>query len=226
MCSPGTSWSWTVGAGAPIKARIGQRWHFVGDSITFLGWFSEPGGFVDQIQALIGGSIVVTSSGLGGDTVVNIASRVHERIAIYRPDVIVVEYGVNDTAAIPPTPTTGTFQAAYDSILVGCRAECPNAQILCISIFVHFEQWLSGPLRWAPSSAGQIDVYNSQIAASAATYGAAYSDVRAAALLYEQANNTPEPGAAAGILTSDSLHPTSAGKILMGTTAMAQVVVG
>lgn len=225
MCAPGQSWSYTVGAGAPIRAHAGQHWHFVGDSITNFGWFAAAGGFVDQINALVGGAgITVTSYGLGGDKVGGLAPRVHERVAIYRPDVIVVEIGFNDAPAATPS---AQFRADYDSILIGCRAECPNAQLMSISILTFQEQWLSGPLRWSPSATQtNIDTLNVQIAASAAALGAAYVDVRAPALVYESTHNTPEPGVTSGILTLDSIHPNPTGQVLMGTTAMGSVVLG
>jgi len=227
VCSPGRSWTWTPAAGGPIHAHAGQRWHFAGDSITNFGWFSAVGGFVDQINALVGGGgIVVTSNGIGGEKTIDMASRVHEQIAIYNPEVIVVEIGYNDMPiGVPLT----VFRAAYDSILVGCRAECPGAQIMCISTLLGGEQWRSGPLRWDISSEfgiGQpyIENYNAQIAASAAAFGAAYVDVRTPALTYESVNNTPEPGVASGVLTVDGIHPSNAGKLLMANAAILQVV--
>jgi len=227
-CGGGRSWTWTPGAGAPIKAHNAQRWHFAGDSITAMGWFSATGGFVDQINTLIGGSINVTSNGVGGQKTTTMSSLVHDQIAIFNPDVIVVETAYNDLPAATPL---ATFRAAYDSILIGCRAECPNAQIMCISALVGGEQWQSGPLRWALASefgisTHYIEDYNAQIAASAAAIGAAYVDVRTPALTYESINNTPEPGATAGILTADGIHPITAGKLLMATAAIAQVVAG
>jgi len=135
--------------------------------------------------------------------------------------------GYNDLPAATPL---AAFRASYDSILVGCRAECPNAQIMCISTFIGgAEQWQSGPLRWALASefgisANYIENYNAQIAASAAFYGAAYVDVRTPALTYESLNNTPEPGTVIGPLTVDTIHPTNAGKLLMSNQAILQVV--
>lgn len=110
--------------------------------------------------------------------------------------------------------------------MFGIRAECPNAQILVVGIGLKGEQWNSGPLRWAPSADNNIDLYNNEWVASCATYGAAYADYRAAALIYEQAHNTPEPGADIGPLTGilgDDFHPSVTGQVLMATTAMAQV---
>jgi len=225
MCRPGKSWTWSPGPGGLIKAHNGQRWHFAGNSITNFGWFSVAGGFVDQVNALIGGTISVTSNGVGGQTTVKMAQLVHEQVALFTPDVIVIETGYND---LPISVNLATFRAAYDSILVGCRAECPNAQIMCISVLVGGEQWQSGPLRWALSAEfnvapGYVESYNAQIAASAAAAGAVYVDVRTPALTYESLHNTPEPGAFSGVLTIDGIHPNDQGKLLMATAAIAQV---
>lgn len=233
-CGRGILWPWTPGAGAPIIAAAGQRWHFVGDSITadLIKWFTRSiangdpvaNYFVDQLNALVGGAgVTVTSSGIAGDRAVWLASQVHERIAIFSPDVVVVLIGIND---IRVGTSSAVIGAAYDSILYGVRAELPNAQILVVSMFLFGEQWLSGPLRWAPGSDNNISAGNTQIAASAATYGAAYADIRDSALLYEQANNTPEPGVDLGVLTwnVDNFHPGApTGKVFMATQAMLQV---
>ena len=226
MCAPGRTWPWTPGPGGPIHAAAGQRWHFVGDSITadVVQWYAEPGGFVDQLNALVGGAgVTVTASGIAGDEAVWLASQVHERVAIFNPDVVVPLIGINDVRV---NEATAVYAAAYESILYGLRAELPNAQILVVSMLVKGEQWASNPLRWAPSADNFIDEKNAAVQPLCTKYGAVYADVRDHALLYEQAHNTPEPGADLGILTwnVDDFHPGSTGKIQMGTWVMERVV--
>lgn len=233
MCSLGRTWGWTQGAGTPIHAAIGQRWHFVGDSISadLIKWFTksvangdpDANYFTNQLETLVGGAVTVTSSGIAGDRAVWLASQVHDRIASFSPDVVVVMIGIND---IRVGTSSAVIGAAMGSILYGIRAECPAAQILVVSMFLMGEQWLSGPLRWAPASDNNITAGNTQIQAAATTYGAAYADVRDSALLWEQANNTPEPGVDLNKLTwsVDNFHPSApVGKVFMGTQAMLQV---
>lgn len=223
MCRRGQSWPWTPGAGSPIQASAGQRWLFAGDSITALEWYAATGGFVEQLETLIGGSVAVLNSGLSGEQVINYASQVHGRVAIYSPDVVCLHIGINDVRV---ACADAVFAAAYESILYGIRAECPDAQLMVIGIGLMGEQWASDPLRWAPSADHGIDGKNAPIAALCATYGAAYVDYRGTALLYEEANNTPEPGEDLGILTGetgDNFHPNDDGKVLMGDAAMLHV---
>lgn len=236
MCRRGRAWPWTPGAGSPVVAEAGQHWHFVGDSISAsLKWYAkrdapdpweDPPGpyFVDQIETLVGGSIDVTVSARAGERTVNAAYLVHEKIAIYRPDVVVVLFGMNDARILTPASVVGP---AYESILYGIRAECPNAQILMMGNFLHSELWLSGPTHWNPTQENiALDAYDAALEPLCAEYGAAFAPFRPTALAWEEANNTPSPGVDLGLLTwpVDNFHPSSDGKLLMADVAMAHVV--
>jgi lysophospholipase L1-like esterase len=222
MCSPGRPWPWTPGAGAPIVAAAGQHWVFTGDSIITppVGWDAD---LKARIETLVGGSITVTNTAQAGYTAVEMAHQVHNRVGIYNPDVVAITIGLND---IRVATAGSVIAAAVASILYGIRAECPNAQILLVGMWMFGEQWLSGPLRWAPASDHNIDTINALIATECTTYGAAHPDVRGPALVYESLHNTPEPGVVSGVLTNDGegIHPdTAAGRTQMSDAVMTYV---
>ena len=163
------------------------------------------------------------NTGQAGYTAVEMASQVHNRIAVHSPDVVAITIGLNDKRQATPD---AAIQSAVGSILYGIRAECPNAQIMLLGMWLFGEQWLSGPLRWHSSSDRGIDTVNALIAPVCATYGAAHVDVRGPALIYEALNNLPEPGLVSGVLTNDGegIHPdTAASKIQMGDAAMPYI---
>jgi lysophospholipase L1-like esterase len=172
-------------------------------------------------------------SGTPGDTVASIAGNVANRITNHNPDVLVLFVGVND--ALTAT-NLAAFNASYDSILsqVAAFADIPT---LVLSIFVIGEQWATpGPV-WnnsfdpPPSNPGftpSIAQYDTEIQTAVADTTLTdcdYLDLRPPTLAYEVANNTPEPGAANGILTTDNVHPTRRGQVFISNLVVAECVV-
>jgi lysophospholipase L1-like esterase len=229
--------------------------HFVGDSITASGWYSETGGFVDQINAQIaafpsrryysrvsgsgvgngGGTssaivmpvaaspIVVTASGVSGNTVADIATNVAARITNYNADINVILVGIND--AILGTPYA-TFEASYTSMLSQVVAALPTRQIACCSVLCYGEQWQAGPDPWGPNlNDVQCANIDAKIALCTAAVGATYIDFRTTLGVWETQNNPGPPGAASGVFTSDGVHPLASGEVLMGTWSMAYATV-
>jgi lysophospholipase L1-like esterase len=220
---------------------------FVGDSITKAGWFDENQStqgatnlLVQQIYPRVSAlsanaspvsislssvtaqgapAIRAINSGVNGNTVANIEADIAGRITNYFPDIVVIEVGINDAAAVPvPTPILD-FRASYDNILATVKATLPSVQIVCVGILSDGELWAASP---TPHFAGntydtEIEIFEAQIAASAAAHGAAYVSVRTPAALSESTLNTPAPGIAAGILTLDGVHPNATGQVLMST---------
>lgn len=240
-------------AALPIVA--GDRVHFCGDSITAFGWFGPTGGLVDQINATwptpamatIPGhctgtvatctgttgkaqldqpgkkAITVTSSGVVGNKAADIAAAVASRIVAFNPTKVVLEVVIND--AIGGTDPTA-FQASYDSIIAQTLAALPSVKFLCVSALCYGEQWLPGPAWGANSSDSNILALDAAIQAVVAKYSMSYVDLRAPLLVYEAANNTPQPGAVFGVVTADNTHPIiTSGQVLMSTWAFAGVAV-
>jgi len=222
----------------------GMRFVFVGDSITNAGWFdaaqSTQGGtnlLMQQIaprntSLAVNGSpqnlrpsagassargVLAIKSGVNGNKISDIEANIAGRITNYFPDVVVLEAGINDAAAVPdPTPTP-TFRASYDNVLATVIATLPSVQIVCLSCLCDGELWNASP---SPHFAGNafdafIETIDGQIQASALAHGAYYVDVRTALALSESTLNTPAPGVASGILTLDGIHPNATGQRLM-----------
>lgn len=164
--------------------------------------------------------IVAIMSGVPGDEISSIAANIPGRITNYNPDVVFLFVGVNDCLVATPL---ANFNASYDSVLAGIRAY-GDIPVCCLSIFEIGEQWVSGPLRWdnnydpPPSNPGftpSIAQYDTQIqtAVNDSTLSdAEMLDLRAPTLVQEAALNTPEPGAASGVLTVDGVHPNPRGQ--------------
>lgn len=229
-----------------------MRFVFVGNSITAGGWFdanqSIQGGANLLIQQLApvntslfvndfqGNSmqidsasvqpvkgLVAINSGVNGNTIADIEDDIAGRITDYNPDVVVLEAGINDAAAIPdPTPTED-FRASYDNVLETVKLVLPDVQIVCVGILSDGELWGASP---SPHFTGNdfdtdIETLEAQIQASAEEHGAYYVSVRTPAALAESTLNAPAPGAATGILTLDGVHPNATGQRLMSDAVRA-----
>jgi len=154
-------------------------------------------------------------SGTPGDTAESIAVNIPGRITNFNPDAVVLFVGVND--ALTATPLA-TFNAAIDTILAGIAAYDATTPTMVLSIFTAGEQWSAGPV-WdnaldpPPSNPGytpsiaQLDAEKVTAIADSTLTTAEYLDLRAAALAFLAAHNTPAPGAHDGFLTSDGVHP-------------------
>lgn len=218
-------------------------------------WMSTQGGYVDQVNAQItaalpataastgrnsgqqasasgnlgsakpSSGIAVVNSGISGNKIADLQTSVASRVTAFTPGIVVTEIGINDaTAGTSPS----TFRASYDAYLAAVTSGTPGAQLMCISINYDGEQWTATPsLAWNNGGIdATIDALNAQISASCAAAGGTYVNTRASFLTLEQANNTPAPGAAFGVYAiSGGVHPTPAGKVAMGNSAMAATTV-
>lgn len=231
----------------PIHAN--NRVHFVGDSITTLGWPFATGGFVDQVNAILApSSIVTTTTGYSGEVLAQFVADMNTRVFAFNPDVIIAEIGTNDVNV--GTDITA-FQASLASFYSQVNAWKPGTPILWLSPMVWNEQWYSsysgqavatggagvvvgagaktasvaGPA-WGPNIwDARFQSYVDSVKAAAATATMTSVDLRAAALAYEAAHNTPAIGAKSGVLTVDGVHPLTVGQVFMGTKALAMCTV-
>lgn len=177
--------------------------------------------------------IVPIMSGVPGDEISSIAANVPGRITDYNPDVVFLFVGVNDCLVATPL---ANFNASYDTVLAGIRAYA-DIPVCCLSIFEIGEQWVSGPLRWDnhydpppsdPTFTPSIAQYDTQIQTAvtdSTLSNAEFLDLRAPTLAYEAAHNTPEPGAADGVLTYDGVHPNARGQNWISGLVVANCVV-
>lgn len=199
-------------SGAPIVVMCG-------DSITDnanpagVSWYGVTGGYADQVHAQCPGATFI-NSGHAGDGTRTIADNVNTRILAFNLDILFLEIGINQWR-----------REDYAAILGPVRGRFPKAQIACLSILWHNELWSHGPPVVFNNGATDSTLYpsNVDIRELCIQYGCVWMDMRAQGALYEQAHNTPEPGVATGILTSDGIHPNSnPGQLQMGGWAMAQ----
>lgn len=230
-----------------------DRLHFVGDSLTAAFWYtglvtlinasnegvrqrsarvvgrqSRTVGIVGKSRAVISPrSISVTTSGVSGDRIANIAADVPGRITSFAPTVIVIDCAINDSTDIFNTLTTeAAVMVTWGTFLTAVAAANPNARIAITSTFCRGENWGVGPL-WNNSGTNQTDLVqdslNAALAALAAARGYEFIDFRAALLAGEAINNTPSPGVHFGIYALNdgglALHPNAAGAVLMCATA-------
>jgi hypothetical protein len=231
-----------------ISAHPHQTWVFVGDSITFFGWYGPlvaainaaiaalPNRFFPGINigaraqstgvaqarntSVPGQPINAINSGVVGNKVADIATDVTNRILQYNPDVVVYEVGINDV--IQGTNTTA-FTNSYASMVAQVAAGAPLAQQMALSCFCYGEQWRAPGDHWG------VNVFDPNIAdvdarIAAAILGVAGTscDVRTPLGVGESINNIPgPPGAVNGVYTSDAIHPLANGQSLMSAAAFA-----
>lgn len=149
-----------------------------------------------------------------------ILANVNTMILAYNPTVVFLEAGTNDT--IFDTPGS-QFSADYAALLAAIQSGLPGVQIGCMSVLCDGEQWSSAGWTENPEDPQILDI-NTRMEAAAIAAGCTYIDQRATLLAYEMAVNTPEPGLDQGFATSDTVHPTTAGKLVMADACMPHIV--
>lgn len=237
------------------NVRRDDRTAWCGDSVTQFGYMSVAGGLVDQINNRIGssqvgprrvkgtglgafptvggkagklpgGAITVINRGVAGWKVAQVQADAAATIS-QAPNVIFLCIGINDAVGgvTPPATYRTSLDATLDAYIVGL----PGVVIFVISPFLFKEQWTHVGPALNNSDDANIDLIVAQAQASAAARPAncTWVPLRPAALAYEVANNTPEPGAVNGILMDGtSIHPTiPLGQLFMSNQIMQYVTV-
>lgn len=154
-------------------------------------------------------------SGVSGNTVADINARAPAVLASFSAVanlVVIVEGGTNDVFDDP-----AAFRTTVDALIATIKSAHPSAQIGWVNVLCNGEQF-PDPLN------ATIGAVNNQIALAVAASGGTLIDVRAPQQAYEQANNTPSPGAFAGLLTADGIHPVAPGRALMCAATEAVIV--
>lgn len=204
-----------------------------------VGRVSSATGTIGQVAAVSGGGqINAINQGHGQKQIGDCLANISAWILAHSPQVLVLQFGRNDVnPPLPPfTPTTlVSFRSSYDAVLDQTLAAFPSCAIVCLSILCDVEQWTtvnSVPV-WnnafdpPPSDPGytpSITEFNAQIQQSCVAHGGTYVDLRAPALAYEAANNTPAPGVGQGIITIDGTHPNAIGQSIMSNAVFPAFV--
>ncbi|MEC0305011.1 SGNH/GDSL hydrolase family protein [Terribacillus saccharophilus] len=81
---------------------MGQKWIFIGDSITECGRFEDPqdigDGYVKMIQDELAqkNEVEILNKGVGGNRVTDLAARWEQDVLSLKPDVVSISIGIND----------------------------------------------------------------------------------------------------------------------------------
>lgn len=122
------------------------------------------------------------NSGVAGDDCTNIVGHVDTRVAVYKPDLVILFIGVNCAQHAVSGPTC---TANHASILADCKAIDPTVQLLVMSPLCWGENWPDG----ANANDALMDAKAAICASTAAAAGATYVDLRAPMFAYEAINN-------------------------------------
>ena len=187
----------------------------VGDSITACGRgaHAELGdGYVRMVAALSaarrpGRRLRFINSGVGGDTIVDLAARWDGDVLAHRPNWLSVSIGVNDVWRQLDTPGGGIpldrFTAVYRELLERTRARCSGCGLILMT---------PGIIGEKPDSEGNrlLQPYIQAVSQLAGHFNAFCVPVHQAF--------TEAIAAGAPPLTRDGVHPNDAGHALMALT--------
>jgi lysophospholipase L1-like esterase len=222
------------------------------------GWWPQFPGLIDQIQAhwrpvsggqatLGGGStsatvlgtaatlltpapnlLTVTSHGVVGAKVADVAAAVAAYITSFAPTKVFLLIGINDASA---GTVPATFGTSYASVLSQCVASIPAlaGNIACVSPVCYNEQWQpvgsGGP--WGLNTF-DTNIANliAQIQTAASNAGQPYIDTRNAMGTWLTTHNGASPGVTQGIATVDGVHLNNVGKAVVCNAVASQISVG
>ena len=165
-------------------------------------------------------SIQFTGHGVGGRTSAGfLADLVAGTSAVLAqsPSLLFLEFGTNDFGTgVDPTVFASNMAQSLDRIHVAN----PSCQIVVLSPPICHETWTAV----GPHLLDGLDTWGGiaqlQAVVAARSSWCTFADVTTDGMLHEVANNTPAPGADPFDSTIDSKHPTSAGKVRLGTSTM------
>jgi len=199
----------------PKKTKI----IFFGDSITQAA--VKPGGYIIKMDSLIklqgSGDYELTGAGIGGNKVYDLYLRMDTDVLDKQPDVVVIYVGVNDVWH-KATSGTGTdadkFEKFYRAIIK--KLQDKNIKVIACTPAVIGERNDN-----SNQQDGDLNRYSFIIRSIAADMKVPLCDLRKAFLDYLQSNNPSN--AEKGILTTDRVHLTDAGNLLVAKQ-MLQVI--
>ena len=170
-----------------------KRILFFGDSIAVGVGASRPAKrFSSMLVAKLGQVWQEINLGVSGSTLASAGYHdVLPKALAEKPDVFVIQYGVNDNALATPV---GEFLALYRGTVLAAKKELPAAVIVCVTICPSWSHYQSSPEWLEAANAGIKDI--------AATEGALV------ALNYEKMENRRD-------LFPDGIHPNDGGHLIM-----------
>ncbi len=158
---------------AKLKSGAGLRITVTGDSISTGANASSKGppfspGYVILVQRALqqayGGTVEATNLALAGTTAFGGVKKVPDIVAT-QPDLVVIAFGMNDTAGKSPSQYGGQLRQIVD----GVRAALPDAEFLVVTSSVANPEW-----SWSPAT--QFPPYR-DAAKAVAGPGVAVADV-------------------------------------------------
>jgi lysophospholipase L1-like esterase len=201
-----------------MKIEPGSRLLFIGDSVTDCGRArplgrrgSLGGGYVAEVDKALSSvgfepQVEVLNTGVGGDTVRNLALRWDGDVNAHIPDWLSVMIGINDVwRQFDGNPAGAVMPEEYERVYEGLLARrLPRLKGLVLMSPFYVQDRRSDPMR------RRMDEYRSIAKGIAARRGALFVDVQAAldAALEKQDYTA---------LAADRVHPTPEGhRILAG----------
>lgn len=187
---------------------------FIGDSITEGAADHERGGWTRRLAAWLPDDWEAVHAGVGGDTIYLILDRLEQDALLYKPDILVLAVGINDSRRY----TAGRYEVTLEDFERGlaefARRLAGNAARVLIVGLTPLDEPRTLPIA--------EDLHYTQIAANdydaalrrfAAQHGYGYVPLMPA---FEQAGGAAQ-------LTADGLHPTPAGHELIAQAVRAQL---
>ncbi|MFW6597306.1 SGNH/GDSL hydrolase family protein [Propionibacteriaceae bacterium Y2011] len=196
-----------VEPGQPLSTVV-----FIGDSITDCGRRDDPDqlgrGYVRLLRAELAESVTVINTGISGNRVPDIASRLEEDCLAHEPDLVSLYVGVNDTwhryTADRPT-TTEDFAAGYRGLL---ERIAPRPTMVMIPFILDVNEQLA-------SYHEDLDPKVAAIRQLAAEFGCTVVDLEVA--LADALGQGHQPVE----LAHDGVHPTEVGHRVLADTWLA-----
>jgi len=212
-----------------MKLLPDSRLVMIGDSVTDCGRARPVGegpgpalghGYVAEVDARLRllqpeRPVRVFNTGVGGDTVRDLAARWDTDVLALRPDWLSVMIGINDVwrffdsdpvkqaQAVPPSEYRGT----YDALLGRVR---PRLQGLVLMTPYYVEPRRTEPMR------ARMDLFGGIVRELATRHGAILVDTQAA---FDQGLGPADPAT----LAPDRVHPNAAGHALLAQAFLAAV---
>jgi lysophospholipase L1-like esterase len=187
---------------------IGKKYVFIGDS------FTEPAGTTEKWNGWAGVSSKLLGldgwqSGSGGTGYLQGSTdrpkyidRINTDAIAYNPDGIVLAGGINDSA----TYTKPIFEAAIDAICTQIRASLPNIELVLVA-------------PWRPNETANVAIYDAMsiiMKAKCIQYNAIFIETKGWLTGTGNAGSPNGTGNADLYISSDGIHPNTAGHIYLG----------
>jgi acyl-CoA thioesterase I len=206
----------------PLELAPGKTFLFVGDSITDVGRRNDPdalgGGYVRMIRDYLlakdpARAPRVVNTGIGGNKVTDLAARWKDDVIAHAPDVLSIKIGINDVWHGLNNPGQGVpierFVEVYHVILRQVHGALPNCKVvLCQPTVIEPPAPQEGNATLQPYVRAINELKREFGAAAVVPLHAAFVNARKA-----------RPDVA---WTTDGVHPTSAGHMLIARTWLAE----